>query len=632
MLTDGGITVTMGGNDITSSAVNGTQIHINKVLADITINATAMSEIIYNSIDLVDESNNFADPSSSDWKNDSRGSWSKEIDTASGKILTNKIAVQNGDIIFIKGLNLTNSGSYYSLLYTTSHTPFYPETDTTYVSDYGVAGDWKYFTINQSGATGLRICALTPSDLNNVFVCIYRNGEWLEIPEPEQDTPLSNALSTINTLTSSNNFADPSSSDWKTNARGSSSAGIANDGIGSSNNDAILTNKIAVQYGDIVFVKGLSIRYTSNRFSIVYFPTGTQYQHDYPTASTYGAFSDSGTSGDWTYFTINISNATALRVCAMPEYDASEVAICIYRNGEWVGMPEPEPDTPLSAALSTINTLTSSNNFADPSSSDWKNDSRGSGSKEIDAATGKILTNKITVQNGDIVFVKGLSITNSGNFYSLLYTTSHNIFYPESNTTYVSDYGVSGDWKYFTINQSGATGLRVCALTPSDLNNVFVCIYRNGEWVGMPEPEPDTPLSAALSTINTLTSSNNFADPSSSDWKNDSRGSGSKEIDAATGKILTNKITVQNGDIVFVKGLSITNSGNFYSLLYTTSHNIFYPESNTTYVSDYGVSGDWKYFTINQSGATGLRVCALTPSDLNNVFVCIYRPNVGWLS
>lgn len=509
------ITVTMGGVDITSLVVSNTQIHITSVTGDVIITADAILSSgplanAFSTVNSTTSTNNYADTNSADWKHNSRGSYSSEIDnSATGKVLTNKISVQDGDIVFAKGLQIQTSGNYFSLLYSSTanngkpYINLYPTIDETNIGDKGTYEDWSYFTINNAGANGLRICSLTPSNLKSVFVCIYRNGDWLKQDPPEEPTeltPLQTAILTIDDTKNENNFAVTSSSDWKTNYKGSFSATIANDGIASCNG-CIVTNKIQVEYGDFVFVKGLSIKNANNCYSIVYFPTGNCYQPDYPTDPKNGAFSNTGTIGDWTYFTISISNATGLRVCAASTFNAANVSICIYRNGAWLEVPntpeEPAPGSievdPLTVAISSIASIAGTEdayNFADPISNNWQNNS-GYGStvnKFYENITGYTTTNYITSQKGDIVFVGGMAFDDdapSGHGRSEVFNSSYTAldwtYIQESgNNNQITNVGSTGDWIYFTMDNSNAAYIRMCGHVTSNASDVVICVYRPG--------------------------------------------------------------------------------------------------------------------------------------------------------
>lgn len=98
------VTVTMGGNAV---SVSGGNINIAKVTGDIVI--TAVSEEVKPTY------TNLADPSSSDWWTDSMlGSDGTQRTGQTGYIVSNYIGPVNaGDIIYIKGMDLTGTTSQY---------------------------------------------------------------------------------------------------------------------------------------------------------------------------------------------------------------------------------------------------------------------------------------------------------------------------------------------------------------------------------------------------------------------------------------------------------------------------------------------------------------------------------------
>lgn len=100
------VKVTMGGTDITSSAVSGGIITIASVTGNIVIIASA--------VEYVPNYTNLADPTSSDWKTDNRLNSSGAPTEATGITATNFIPVNsdNLDVIRIKGLTLGQVDSY----------------------------------------------------------------------------------------------------------------------------------------------------------------------------------------------------------------------------------------------------------------------------------------------------------------------------------------------------------------------------------------------------------------------------------------------------------------------------------------------------------------------------------------
>lgn len=96
-----GITVTMGGVDVTSSAVSGNQISISSVTGDVVITvATSAKQVT-----------NLADPTSAEWKSGYRINGSYSLVSGQSQV-TNLIPVAVGDVIRIK--NAGSSSSMFS--------------------------------------------------------------------------------------------------------------------------------------------------------------------------------------------------------------------------------------------------------------------------------------------------------------------------------------------------------------------------------------------------------------------------------------------------------------------------------------------------------------------------------------
>lgn len=94
------IKVTMGGTDISSSAVSGGKITIANVTGKIVI--TAVAE------EVQAKYTNLADPSGDGWANDSRLGSDGAIRTGiTGVIVTNYIPMVKGDTVYVKGMDLT---------------------------------------------------------------------------------------------------------------------------------------------------------------------------------------------------------------------------------------------------------------------------------------------------------------------------------------------------------------------------------------------------------------------------------------------------------------------------------------------------------------------------------------------
>ena len=157
-----GITVTMGGADVTSSAVSGNQISISSVTGDVVITVTTSAKQV----------TNLADPTSAEWKSGYRINGSGGIVTGQSQV-TNLIPVAVGDVIRVK-----NAGNAATMLYaaypdaaSTSGTPL------TVSMHYDSASDVGTFTINAAAYSYARWSIPTAqiADVNTII--ITRNEE-----------------------------------------------------------------------------------------------------------------------------------------------------------------------------------------------------------------------------------------------------------------------------------------------------------------------------------------------------------------------------------------------------------------------------------------------------------------------
>ena len=101
-------------------------------------------------------------------------------------------------------------------------------------------------------------------------------------------------------------------------------------------------------------------------------------------------------------------------------------------------------------------------NLADPTSSDWLTDNRLNSSGGGTANEGLIVTNYISVTNGDVIRVKGLDMTN-GAARIAGYGGSKNVQFSASlsSTNYATNKTVGTDESVFTLSYSGIAFLRV---------------------------------------------------------------------------------------------------------------------------------------------------------------------------
>ena len=159
------ITVTMGGVDITSSAVNGNTISISEVTGNIVI--TAVAE--------VEQANytNLSDPTSSDWLEGQRLS-SGGTTPESGMISTNYIDCKQGDVIRVKGLDVTKARTalYTSKTATPSScsTPTFPKENANAFDTAMEGTDVYTFTVRLSTAKFIRFSGKLVGTANDVII------------------------------------------------------------------------------------------------------------------------------------------------------------------------------------------------------------------------------------------------------------------------------------------------------------------------------------------------------------------------------------------------------------------------------------------------------------------------------
>lgn len=178
------IVVTMGGVDITSSAVSGGAISIASVTGHVVI--TAVAEMAAGATNFFVESEGAYGRVGSDGGNRT---------DAPNNFITNYVAVQNGDIIKVSGCDITGNFSeatndhYFMACYKSSKTIVFAsgadKTDGTYFTlDYDT-GTEAQLTITNSNVAYLRFTCSNPKGVNNlvdvsaIVINIKRNGEWL---------------------------------------------------------------------------------------------------------------------------------------------------------------------------------------------------------------------------------------------------------------------------------------------------------------------------------------------------------------------------------------------------------------------------------------------------------------------
>lgn len=189
------VTVTMGGTDITPSAVSGGNISIASVTGNIVITAVA-AEIQTEPANPT----NFAEPNETNktdwsiWCNDARFGSDGGYRELTGNAVTNYIPFQFGDVIYIKGMTIATTGtsmnnglatygsdktrktaSYISWYVDQNYLTVTSEESTPYIIDTtNLSG-----SANASGAEYFRLSGVVSGALDDVVINIKRNGAWL---------------------------------------------------------------------------------------------------------------------------------------------------------------------------------------------------------------------------------------------------------------------------------------------------------------------------------------------------------------------------------------------------------------------------------------------------------------------
>lgn len=297
------IKVTMGGVDISSTAVKGATITIEKVTGDVEITAKAV-------IDTTKPTGNQANPESVDWMTDTRHSASLGSSTCEGSILTNYIRANAGDVIRVKGMKLDGSvngelarvvcydrdKNYLNYLVTGIKSTSSSEGAKEQVT---VDGDVREYTILMHGD------GTQKAKSNTYYVRLScglmegytANEVIITVNEPIEDTGGV-------VQPTGGNLADPTSGDWKDDYRISTSAGVK------ECSGHVTTNFFKVKAGDVLRVKGLSLTtYKNNHSCVAIYKADKTFQNWAVTSSAQSASGDGAknkvaVSGDISTYTI----------------------------------------------------------------------------------------------------------------------------------------------------------------------------------------------------------------------------------------------------------------------------------------------------------------------------------------
>ena len=194
------VTVTMGGTDISSSAVSGGNISIANVTGDIVI--TAMATEIQTE---PTEPTNFAEPNATNktdwsiWCNDARfgsdGSY-REL-TGKNNAVTNYIPIEVGDVLYITGMNIPTTGTSMNqgLLFADANKDicsasyllwYIDDTGNDYIDMTSTDSvpyilDTAKMANHQKGSLikYVRISGIVTGTPGDVVINVKRNGKWL---------------------------------------------------------------------------------------------------------------------------------------------------------------------------------------------------------------------------------------------------------------------------------------------------------------------------------------------------------------------------------------------------------------------------------------------------------------------
>ena len=169
------LTIKMGNEDITEEVYNNGNVVIPYVTGDIEITVIAAL--------------NLSVPNGDGWLNDSRlGGTDGGQRTQPGWTVTNYFALQNGDIVYVKNLNIYTEpdATYCSAYYDSAH-GFIKAFNVQYGQTNGYLKDLVFgeenkranFTVTNLNVNYMRLCGQIIGDASDVEINILRNGEWV---------------------------------------------------------------------------------------------------------------------------------------------------------------------------------------------------------------------------------------------------------------------------------------------------------------------------------------------------------------------------------------------------------------------------------------------------------------------
>ncbi|MBO5402300.1 MAG: tyrosine-protein phosphatase [Clostridia bacterium] len=133
----------------------------------------------------------------------------------------------------------------------------------------------------------------------------------------------------------------------------------------------------------------------------------------------------------------------------------------------------------------------SGTNLCVPDSDGWIDGGRCSstGEDRTDAQS-YVVTNYFSVENGDVVYVKNLNV--SDRLFSGMYTfdktaISGFLMSEKDGTGFVKNIEFYDEWIVFTVDRADAGYLRLCGIPTSAKEDIIINIERNGEWLSVDE-------------------------------------------------------------------------------------------------------------------------------------------------
>ena len=422
------VTVTMGGEDITTEAYADGRIYVEAVFGELVITAAAVG---------TQGGSNLADPSSGDWAEDSRLNSAGAVVACPGSCVTNWIECEIGDVIRISGLNILDTTSGYLMIERTD-TGMEATKCVSYGEHFTVENGVISYTVHSIVSSigeywGGRIRfsgALTVDDGSMVAITIDGREDGGESGGSEAPA--------------GENYADPASADWANDSRlNSSGAVVAYPG-------SCVTNWIACDVGDVIQVSGLDILDgTSGYLVIERTDTGAE-------ATKCSSYSEHFTveNGVISYTVHSIVSSIGelwggrIRFSgALTAADTSGVTITVQGSGTG---GDDSGDAGGSSGGYT--------NLADKASEDWANDSRLNSSAAVVDCPGSCVTNWIACKAGDVIRVKGINILDGTSGYLCYFRTDTQALESAKLSSYTEHFTVSEDgviaYTVFTISES----------------------------------------------------------------------------------------------------------------------------------------------------------------------------------